>query len=245
MGVPTLTEWIPNLWRGLQLTVLLTVLSSILMLLVAVVLGLASRSQRLWLRGIARTVIEFFRGTSLFIQLFWLFFALPQLGLRFEPLLCGVLALGLNYGAYGSEVVRGSLDAVPREQWEAASALSLSPYQRMHRVIWPQAVVLMLPPMNNLLIQLLKGTPLVIAISLVDLLTMGEFFRNAGGNVYLMYLVVLPAIYLMLAYTITFGMNLLEVAAKARLGQGAGLRDAVVGLRPAAGAGAGTGTGVT
>lgn len=231
-GVPTLLDWIPNLLRGLQLTVLLTVLGALLMLLVAVVLGLAARSNRLLLRGAARTVIEFFRGTSLFVQLFWLFFALPQLGLRFDPLLVGVLALGLNYGAYGSEVVRGSLNAVPREQWEAATALNLSRWQRMRRVIWPQAVVLMLPPFNNLLIQLLKGTPLVIAISLVELFTMGEAFRTAGGNVILMYLLVLPALYLALAYTMTFAMNLLEVAAKARLGQGRGLRDAFVNLRP-------------
>lgn len=231
-GVPTLLDWIPNLLRGLQLTVLLTVLGALLMLLVAVVLGLAARSNRLLLRGAARTVIEFFRGTSLFVQLFWLFFALPQLGLRFDPLLVGVLALGLNYGAYGSEVVRGSVNAVPREQWEAATALNLSRWQRMRRVIWPQAVVLMLPPFNNLLIQLLKGTPLVIAISLVELFTMGEAFRTAGGNVILMYLLVLPALYLALAYTMTFVMNLLEVAAKARLGQGRGLRDAFVNLRP-------------
>ncbi|MGH3815062.1 MAG: amino acid ABC transporter permease [Pseudonocardiaceae bacterium] len=232
MDVPTLSEWLPNLWRGLQLTVLLTVLGSILMLLVSVVLGLAVRSRKLWLRGAARTVVEFFRGTSLFIQLFWLFFALPQLGIRFDPLLVGVLALGLNYGAYGSEVVRGSLNAVPAAQWEAATALNLSPWQRMRRVVWPQAVVLMLPPFNNLLIQLLKGTPLVITIALVDLFTMGDFFRRAGGNVILMYLVVLPVIYLALAYTMTFIMNLLEVAAKARLGQGRGLRDAFANLRP-------------
>ncbi|MDQ3154907.1 MAG: amino acid ABC transporter permease [Actinomycetota bacterium] len=232
--VPTLSDWTGNLLRGLELTVLLTVLGAILMLLVSVVLGLAARSDRLLLRGTARTVVEFFRGTSLLVQLFWLFFALPQLGLRFDPLLVGVLALGLNYGAYGSEVVRGSLAAVPAPQWEAATALSMSPWQRMRRVIWPQAVVLMLPPFNNLLIQLLKGTPLVITISLVDLFAMGDAFRTAGGNTLLMYLVVLPAIYLALAYTMTFGMNLLEVAAKARLGRGGGLRDAVANLRPGA-----------
>lgn len=232
MGVPTLSDWIPNLLRGLQLTVLLTVLGAILMLLVSVALGLASRSNRLVLRGTARTVIEFFRGTSLFIQLFWLFFALPQLGLRFDPLLVGVLALGLNYGAYGSEVVRGSLNAVPAAQWEAATALNMSPWQRLRRVIWPQAVVIMIPNFNNLLIQLLKGTPLVITISLVDLFTMGDFFRRAGGDVIVMYLVVLPALYLALAYAMTFVMNLLEARAKARLGRGGGIRDAVATLRP-------------
>ncbi len=230
--VPTLQDWIPNLIRGLGLTVLLTVLGSILMLLLSVVLGLAARSPRLLLRGPARTVIEFFRGTSLLIQLYWLFFALPQLGIRLEPLFVGVLALGLNYGAYGSEVVRGSLNAVPTAQWEAATALNMSSRQRMRRVVWPQAVALMIPPFNNLLIQLLKGTPLVFTISLVDLFAMGNAFRFAGGSTELMYLVVLPAIYLALAYVMTFGMNLLEVTAKARLGRGGGLREAIRNLRP-------------
>jgi polar amino acid transport system permease protein len=232
MDVPTLAEWVPLLWQGFRLTVLLTVLGAILMLVVAFVLGLASRSERLWLRGGARTVIEFFRGTSLFIQLFWLFFALPQLGIRFEPLLVGVLALGLNYGAYGSEVVRGSLNAVPASQWEAATALSLSPWQRLHRVVGPQAVVLMLPAFNNLLIQLLKGTPLVSAIALLDLFAVGDSFRGQGGNSIVMFIIVLPLLYLALAYTMTFVMNLLEAAAKARLGQGRGVRDAFRELRP-------------
>ncbi|MDN5857879.1 MAG: amino acid ABC transporter permease [Pseudonocardia sp.] len=234
MGEITLAEYLPLLWDGVQITVLLTVLGAILMLLVSFALGLASSSHRLWLRGIARAIIEFFRGTSLFVQLFWLFLALPQLGLRLEPLLCGVLALGLNYGAYGSEVVRGSLNAVPASQREAAIALSLSPWQRLRRVIWPQASVLMLPAFNNLLIQLLKGTPLVIAIALVDAFAVGVAFRNAGGNAVLMFLVVLPVIYLALAYTMTFVMNLLEVTAKARLGRGSGLRDAFRNLRPGA-----------
>ncbi|MDN5934530.1 MAG: amino acid ABC transporter permease [Pseudonocardia sp.] len=182
----------------------------------------------------ARTFIEFFRGTSLFVQLFWLFLALPQLGLRLEPLLCGVLALGLNCGTYGAEVVRGSLNAVPGAQREAAIALNLSAWQRMRRVIWPQAVVLMLPAFNNLLIQLLKGTPLVIAIALVDVFAVGVAFRNACGDAVLMFLVVLPAIYLALAYAMTFGMNLLEVTAKARLGRGRGLRDTFRNWRPGA-----------
>jgi polar amino acid transport system permease protein len=232
--IPTLLDWTGNLGRGLALTVLVTVLGAVLMLVLSFALGLASRSDRTLLRGAARTVIEFFRGTSLLIQLWWLFFALPLLGIRFEPLLVAVVALGLNYGAYGSEVVRGALNAVPATQWEAATALSFSPWQRMRRVVWPQAIVLMIPPFNNLLIQLLKSTPLVLTISLVDLTAMGESFRNAGGNTLVIYGVLL-AMYLALAYVMTFGLNLLEAAAKARLGRGGGWRDAVRNLHPAAG----------
>lgn len=231
---PTLLDWTDNLLHGLWITVLVTVLGAILMLLISVVLGLAARSGRLWLRGGARTIIEFFRGTSLLVQLWWLFFALPLLGIRFEPLVVGVLALGLNFGAYGSEVVRGSLNAVPTAQWEAATALNMSHWQRMRRVIWPQAMALMIPPFNNLLIQLLKSTPLVYTIALVDLTATAESFRFAGGSTAVIYGVLL-AVYLALAYAITFGMNLLEAAVRARLGRGGGLRDAIKPAPPVSG----------
>jgi polar amino acid transport system permease protein len=217
-------DWTGNLLAGLRLTLLITVLGTILMIVLSVVLGLMARSQRILIRGIARTVIEFFRGTSLLIQLWWLFFALPLVGFKLDAILVGVLAFGLNYGAYGAEVVRGSINAVPTTQWEAARALNLSAWTRMRRVIWPQAIALMLPSMNNLFIQLLKSTPLLYSISLVDLMQMGESFRFAGGDATTEYL-ALMVIYFVLAYAITFLSGLAERAAKARLGQGGGIRD--------------------
>lgn len=221
--IPTLLDWTDNLVRGLGITLLVTALGTVLMLVVSVFLGLLARSSNLLSRGSARIVIEFFRGTSLPIQLWWLFFALPLLGIKFDPILVGVLAFGLNYGAYGAEVVRGSLEAVPRPQWEAAVALNMSPTQRMTRVVWPQAIALMIPSMNNLFIQLLKSTPLLYTISLVDLMTMGESFHEAGGDRTLIYL-VLMAIYFVLAYAVTLLSNMAEVAVKARLGRHEGLR---------------------
>jgi polar amino acid transport system permease protein len=217
-GVPTLLDWLPNLLRGLQVTMLATVLGALLMLALSVVLGLMARSDRVLVRGVARTVIEFFRGTSLVIQLFWLFFALPLLGIRFDPLAAGVLALGLNYGAYGAEVVRGSINAVPRTQWEASIALSLSPWRRMRRVVWPQAVALMIPAFNNLFIQLLKSTPLLYSISLLDMMFYGEGFRQAGGDATVIYLALL-AIYFVLTYAFTLLFTLAEIRANKRLGR--------------------------
>jgi polar amino acid transport system permease protein len=219
--IPTLLEWAPNLWRGFQTTLLVTVLGALLMFVLSFVLGMLARSRHLLVRGFARTVIEFFRGTSLLIQLFWFFFALPLLGIRLDPILAGVLAFGLNYGAYGAEVVRGSINAVHPTQWEAATALNLSRWRRMQRVIWPQAVVLMIPSMNNLFIQLLKSTPLLYTIALVDLMTMGENFRFAGGDVAVIYPALL-VIYFVLTYAFTFLFSLAEIAAKKRLGQHAG-----------------------
>lgn len=220
----TLIDWIPNLLEGLKVTLLIAALGTVLTLLLSVVLGLMARSHQLWVRGVARTVIEFFRGTSLVILLFWMFFALPiLLGVRLDAVLVGVLAFGLNFGAYGAEVVRGSLAAVPRAQWEAATALNLTAWRRMRKVIWPQAIPLMIPPMNNLLILLLKSTPLLTTIALVDVMAMGEGFIFATGEAPKMY-ILLMVIYFIIAYAVTFFMKGAEVVAKNRLGQHPGLR---------------------
>ncbi|PXY20947.1 amino acid ABC transporter permease [Prauserella muralis] len=222
-GPPGLIDWIPNLLRGLGNTMLVTVLATILMVVLAVILGLMARSRRMPVRGVARVVIEFFRGTSLPIQLLWFYFALPMVGFQLNAIFAGVLAFGLNYGAYGAEVVRGAINAVPRPQWEAATALNLSSWQRMTRVVWPQAIPLMIPAMNNLFIQLFKSTPLLFAITIIDVMQMGEAFRFAGGNSTAMYL-LLMVVYFVIAYAVTFLMNLAEAAAKKRLGQHEGVR---------------------
>jgi len=225
----TLLDWTGNLWTGLQLTLLATVLGALLMFVISVVLGLMVRSRRLSVRGPARIVIEFFRGTSLLIQLWWLFFALPLLGIALEPLAVGVIALGMNFGAYGAEVVRGALNAVPKPQWEAAIALNLSPRQRLQRVIWPQAVALMIPAFNNLFIQLLKSTPLLFTITLTDLMYYGDQFRNntLDNSIYLVMLVI----YFVMTYAFTFLFTLAEVRANTRLGRHEGFASIFKALR--------------
>src|SRR5690606_3067203 len=114
--------------------------------------------------------VEFARGVSAIILLFWMFFALPPLlGVNFTPLIAGVLALGINMGAYGAEVVRGGIQAVPVGQTEAGIALNMTERQRLTQVILPQAVPVILPPFGNLMIEILKGTALVSLITLSDL----------------------------------------------------------------------------
>ena len=192
---------------------------SVLALVLAFVFGMMANSRRLPARGVSRVVVEFFRGTSLYVQLFWLFYALPLLtGYELTALFCGVIALGINFGAYGSEIVRGALNAVPKAQWEAAVALNMSPWQRMRRVILPQAVVQMIPPFTNLLIQLLKCTPLLWLIGTAELTTVVQQMRDRTGASVAAYLTLL-VMYFVLAYVITLAMNLLEGAAKARIGQ--------------------------
>jgi polar amino acid transport system permease protein len=209
--------WSDDLLSGLWVTVYVTVLSAALAVLVAFALGLTVRLPHIVPRTIARVVIEFFRGTSLLVQLFWLFYALPLWGYRFDPVEVAVVAFGLNFGAYGAEVVRGSINAVPRAQWEGAVALSLSPFQRMRRVILPQAYPLMIPPFGNLLIQLIKSTPLLFLLTLTDLTAVADQYRASEGKEGFIFGLLL-VVYFVLAYLSTLFMHLLEARAKARLG---------------------------
>ncbi len=212
----------PMVWEGIWITFQLTIGGALLALLIAIGLGLLARFENIVLRGFARVIIEFFRGTSLVVQLFWFFFVMPQMGLELPAMFVGILALGLNYGAYGAEVVRGSINSVPTGQWEATTALSMSPAQRMWRVIFPQAWALMIPSLNNLLIQLLKGTAIVSFITLTDLTYATDKLRNSTDT-FFAYGVGL-VLYFLIAYLLTLGMNALEVHAKHKLGRGDSLR---------------------
>jgi polar amino acid transport system permease protein len=218
----TFSDELPQVLSGLWVTVQATLLGAVLALVLSFLFGLMSGSRHVVTRAVSRVIVEFFRGTSLYVQLFWLYYAMPRLtGYELTPLLCGVVAFGLNYGAYGSEVVRGGINAVPRGQWEAALALNLSPFQRMYRVIMPQAWAQMVPSFANLLIQLLKATPLLWLISAADLMTVIQNIRSRTGESLTAYLTLLVC-YFILAYLLTMLMNLLERAAKKRLGQHTG-----------------------
>jgi polar amino acid transport system permease protein len=165
--------WEPNLWRALAegswVTIQVTLLAALLGTGLSVISGLAGMSPFRAVRWVNRVYVDFFRGTSAIVQLFWIFFALPLIGPTLSPLIAGVVTLGLNMGSYGSEVVRGAVRAVPAGQSEASIALNLTNFQRMRYIVFPQAAVAMLPPYGNLLIELLKGSALVSLITLSDL----------------------------------------------------------------------------
>ncbi|NEW39300.1 ectoine/hydroxyectoine ABC transporter permease subunit EhuC [Nocardia cyriacigeorgica] len=220
----SLREALPGIWDGIVVTLQLTLGGALLAFLIALVLGTVVRVRNLALRGTSRVLIEFFRGTSLLVQIFWLFYVLPLFGYQLEPVFCGILALGLNYGAYGAEVVRGALNAVPRTQWEAAVALNFSPWQRLHRVLFPQAWALMVPPLTNLLIHLLKGTAVASYITLQDLTFEINKLRQSTGDTLFSFGVGL-VIYFVLAYVLTLVMNLVETRAKSKLGRGPTLKE--------------------
>jgi len=167
-----------KLLPGLKVTLAITFSSAVLALAAAFIAGLARLSKRVWLNVPALVYIDLFRGTSALVQLFWAYFALPLLGLEFDALTVGIVVLGLNIGSYGAEVVRGAVLAVPGGQREAAVALNFTHTQMMRRIILPQALVAMLPPFGNLLIELLKSTALVSLITLGDLTFEAQVLRS-------------------------------------------------------------------
>lgn len=160
-----------RLWEGTLVTLEVLGWSMLLGTTMALIMGVARLAPSRLVRGAALVYIEFARGISAVILLFILFFAAPILfGIRgMSPMLAGVLALGLNMGAYGAEIVRGAIQAVPRGQSEAAVALNLSGGQRLRYVTLPQALAIILPPYGNLSIEILKGTAIVSLITLSEL----------------------------------------------------------------------------
>lgn len=209
------------LLEGLPETVIAAVGGIALTIVLSFVAGLALLSRSRVVRGVTRVYVEAFRGTSEVVQLFWLYFVLPILvGIQLVPLFAGVLVLGLNHGAYGAEIVRGAVQSVPRAQYEGAIALNLSPAQRMRRVILPQAVVEMLPPLNNLFIQLLKSTAILSLITVPEVTRQGRevLVPNFGPDIVLIFAAML-VIYLVLAVLITVAMRLAERVAAAKVGR--------------------------
>ncbi|TDB91693.1 ectoine/hydroxyectoine ABC transporter permease subunit EhuC [Actinomadura sp. KC216] len=180
-------QWLDGAW----LTIQLTIFGGAVALVLALIFGLAGTSRHAWVRVLNRVYVEFFRGNATLVLLYWFFYALPLVGLRFTTMFAAVLALGLNVGAYGAEVVRGSINAVPKAQYEATVALNFTPYQRMRRVLLPQGFALMLPPFGNLIIELMKGTAIVSLVGLVDLTRVSKNIQGSTGETVAAFTVVL------------------------------------------------------
>ncbi|WP_461417173.1 ectoine/hydroxyectoine ABC transporter permease subunit EhuC [Gordonia sp. GN26] len=195
--------------RGTMVTVTVTLGACVLAGAVALIAGLGRTSGIRVVRTAATIFIEVFRGTSALVQLYVAFFVLPLFGLEMSPMVAGILALGLNGGSYGAEIVRSGLAAVPAGQREAATALDMPRLQQLRHVILPHAMVIILRPAGNLMIDLLKASSLVSLITLADLTFQGEMIRSATGETAKV-LVALLVIYFVLSSVIAWGINLAE-----------------------------------
>ena len=209
------------LLQGLLPTVELTVGGIVLTVVASFAAGIAILSRSRAVRFTVRVYVEVWRGTSEVVQLFWIYFAVPLLvHLQIVPLWAGVVVLGLNCGAYGAEIVRGAVLAVPKAQHEGAVALSMTPWQRTFRVVLPQAAVEMVPPFNTLFIQLLKATALVSLINVNEITYQGKQILEPTftGQMPLI-LTMMLVMYLVLSLVITAVMRVLERVLSARIGR--------------------------
>ena len=210
---------LPALLKGALVTVQVTLQAGALALLISVIAGILRGVPNVFVRTVTGIYVEFFRGTSAFVQIYWIFFALPLVGISMSPIVAGTVILGLNVGAYGSEVVRGALQAVPKGQREACVALNLSKWNSFSRILLPQAMLRVIIPWGNLWIDLLKGTALLSAITVTELAFAGRQAAAANGQATVIFSVVL-IIYLILASPLAGLAKFLDDRVRKRLSVG-------------------------
>ncbi|MGE9553557.1 amino acid ABC transporter permease [Erwinia amylovora] len=182
----------------LCITVLTIVLSWIFGLLAA----LGKQSSVKFLRAVSRFYIWFIRGTPALIQVFIVYFGIPQFGIHFSPFFAGVIALALNSGAYVAEIIRSGLNAIPRSQMESASALGMSRAEVMRRIILPQVFRIILPPLTNEAISALKNTSLLSTITVIDITLYAQTIISATFRPFEFYIAA-SVIYLLLTTILT------------------------------------------
>ena len=196
------------------------VYSALLAVIISIIFGIMRLSKNIIIQVLATVYIEFYRGTSLIIQMFWIYYVLPLFGIPLPALLAGVLALGMNFGAYGAEVLRAGILAVPKGQWEGALALNFSKAKRMQRIIIPQIYPIILPPAANLAVELLKGTALVSLITLVDLMFVAKQINMMTWLSAQSFGLALLIYYIMARFVLVPFLRWLEVLAAKKVGRG-------------------------
>lgn len=200
---------LPTLLRAAVVTIQATFGGMALALVVGLVLVLLVRSRHRLIAWPSRFVLEFVRGTPLLIQLFFIFYVLPDVGLTVGAFTAGVLTLGLHYGTYVAEVYRAGIEGVPAGQWEASVALSLSRFHTWTRIVLPQAIRLVLPMLGNLFIAIFKETPLLATITVLELLGAG-LQEAAGSYRYLEIFTLIGLIFLALSLPTSAALRRIE-----------------------------------
>ncbi|HEY0419511.1 MAG TPA: amino acid ABC transporter permease [Acetobacteraceae bacterium] len=178
------------LFAGLLLTIELTLVVIVLSLVFALFVALGGLSRFAPLRGLVRVYIEIVRGTPLLLQLVYIYYVLPEIGVRLDSFTAGVLALTLNYSAYLSEVYRGGIQAVGRGQHDAAAALGMTRGLGMRRIILPQAIRIVIPTLGNYFIGLFKDTALCSVVSIQEVLFTSQILAAQNFQYFTLYTVV-------------------------------------------------------
>ncbi|MEW2245792.1 MULTISPECIES: ectoine/hydroxyectoine ABC transporter permease subunit EhuD [unclassified Streptomyces] len=170
--------FMPHFRDGLLVTAQALVLGSLISFALGLVWALLMRTPTRWVRWPVGVVTEFVRDTPLLVQLFFLFYVLPEWGVTMSALTTGVVAIGLHYSTYTMQVYRAGIEAVPAGQWEAATALSLPPVRTWTAVILPQAVRRVVPALGNYVISMLKDTPMLMVITVLEMLGQARLYSQ-------------------------------------------------------------------
>jgi len=202
-----------NLWplakAAITVTIPLTVISFAIGLVIALVVALGRLSRNVVLSNISRFYISIIRGTPLLVQLFIIFFALPQIGVKLEPFLAAVIAFSLNVGGYAAEIIRSAIQSIPKGQWEAAETIGYHYAGALRRIILPQAARVAVPPLSNTLISLVKDTSLASTILVTELLRTAQVAAAPTFEFFALYGTA-AVYYWIICLVLSFGQNRLE-----------------------------------
>jgi polar amino acid transport system permease protein len=193
---------LPKLWDGLKITLMATIFGMAVALILGMLLAVLRRSESKLVSRPAALAIEFVRSTPILIQLFFVFFLLPDMGWN-TPLVTGILVLGVHYATYTSEAYRSGINSVSRGQWDVSVALNLTRFQTWTRIILPQAIPPIVPALGNYLVAMLKDTPLLFAISVRELLAQANNFNARVGS-YVETTTMVGAIFLVMSLLAAF-----------------------------------------
>jgi polar amino acid transport system permease protein len=204
-------SWLPALFDGLKITLSLSILSVIAGLIFSLFLALGKISKNKILQKLSGAYIFFFRGTPLLMQLFFIYYALPQINPAFtikSRFIAAFIAFTLNSAAYQAEIIRAAIQSIDKGQFEAAKALGMTHAQTMRLIIIPQSYRRLIPPVGNEFIMVIKDTSLVSTIALVDLMKRTSQIQSSASTA----LVYIPAMimYLLVTAVFTYIFNYLE-----------------------------------
>ena len=202
-------EIMPELLRALRITAAAMLLGMLLASALGLVWAMLRRSP---VRAVSRTVawvVEFIRSTPILVQIYFLFYMLPETGVSLSPMTTGIIALGLHYSSYLAEVYRAGIESVPKGQWEAAQALNLTTAQTWRHVVLPQAIPPIIPAMGNYLVAMFKDTPMLSAITVLELLQTAKIIGSESFR-YLEPLTLVGGFFLVLSLIAARGVRWAE-----------------------------------
>ncbi len=202
-----------NLWplakAAITMTIPLTIISFAIGLVLALLVALARMSSNRLLRNASRLYISIIRGTPLLVQLFIVFYALPEFGVRIDPFPAAVIAFSLNVGGYAAEIIRAAIQSIPKGQWEAAETIGMGYSTTLQRIVLPQAARVAVPPLSNTLISLVKDTSLASTILVTELLRTAQIAAAPTFEFFALYGTA-AAYYWVICLVLSFGQGRVE-----------------------------------